>query len=291
MKSNDVEFVVDSLKENSILYVSINVTQDHPIKAAAMQADPLPDLDLNRLILLLGSGSRKYFYDIVIDGTCEALPEDLSGFSGLIIGCSAHSMNAADGPLEQWQKQVIDLVRRAVLEFNLPYLGICGGGQLGLTALGGKVGPNPKGVGFTPERERSLLIGTTQIELTEKGKIDPLFRGCKEQFGMAAIHADYMIDVPLEKGFTVLANSPKIPNQVVAYGDKVRLLGLHPEVTRSYLDESVDYLLDAGAFSSIPVDELKRAFSGVCPDSQSNYLIVSNFLRYFCAENTLVSVT
>lgn len=290
MKNNDVEFVVQSLKENSILYVSINVAQDHPMKAVTKQTDPLPDLDLNRLTLLLGTGSRKYFYDVVIDGTCEALPEDLSGFSGLIIGCSAHSMNAADGSLKQWQQQVIDFVRRAVIEFNLPYLGICGGGQLGLRAFGGNVGPNPKGVGFTPEKERSLLIGTTQIELTEKGKIDPLFRGCKERFGMAAIHADYMVDAPREKGFTVLANSSKIPNQVIAYGDKVRLLGLHPEVTRSYLDGTVDSLLDAGAFSPIPINELKRAFSRVCPDPQSNRLIVSNFLRYFCTENGLVSV-
>ncbi len=276
-------FSIPNLPNNSVLYVSINVSPDHPMKKAVEKTDPYPDMDLNRLIKLLGAGSRRYFYETVIDGTHENLPQDLSQFSGLIIGCSAHSMNPADGHFKPWQEQVIQLVKRAVHDFNLPYLGICGGGQLGLTALGGLVGPNPKGVGFTPDLERSLHIGTTQIQLTEEGELDPLFDGCKSQFGMTAIHADYMLSAPEEKGFRVLANSKAIPNQVIAYGDRVRLLGLHPEVSRSYLDETLPDLLSEGGFSSIPKEELESAFSSICPDPESNRLIISNFLSKFCA--------
>ncbi len=276
-------FHVPGLPERSILYVSANVGPDHPLRESVVTyMDPLPDLDLNRITASLGSDSRRYFAEKVIDGTVDELPTDLSGFRGLVIGCSAYSVNLERGPLQPWQERVIALIRRAVFEYKLPYLGLCGGGQLGFVALGGRVGGNPKGVGFKPEQSGSLAIRTTRIELTEAGKADPLFEGCEPSFGMTAIHSDYMAEFPSE-GFTVLANGQDIPNQVMAYGDRVRLLGLHPEVTAEFLARTINPVIDAGAFSSVPKDELRATFANLCPSPGSNQLILKNFLTHFCS--------
>ena len=283
MNLTDRCYQVDGLPERSILYISINVAADHPMRAAVALTDPMPDMDLGRLTRLLGEGSRRYFCEKVIDATTEPLPEDLSAYCGLIIGCSAHSVNPADGPLLPWQVSVRNLVRAAIHDFNLPYLGICGGGQIGLNALGGQVGPNPAGVGFTPEHERSLLIGETTVELTQDGLDDPLFEGCPPVLGMTAIHSDYMQQIPQDNKFKVLAHSKLIPNQAIAYGDRVRLLGLHPEVTREFLDATVELLLDAGGFASLPRDQVNAAFDSISAEARFGKKVVDNFLKNFCA--------
>ncbi len=276
-------FEVPGLPERSVLYISANVAPDHPLRESVVNhMDPLPDLDLGRITASLGPGSRRYFVERVVDGTCEDLPGDLRGLRGVIIGCSAYSVNLERGPFKPWQERLMALVRRAVLEHGLPYLGLCGGGQIGLVALGGRVGPNPVGVGFTPERAGSLVIRTTEVELTAAGRRDPLFEGIPATFGMTAIHSDYMAGVP-DQGFTVLANSADIPNQAVAFGDRVRLLGLHPEVTREFLARTIDPVIDAGAFAVVSKDRLRETFAGLCPTPESNRRILQNFLTHFCA--------
>jgi GMP synthase-like glutamine amidotransferase len=276
-------FEVPGLPERSVLYVSANVAPDHPLRAAVVtHMDPLPDLDLGRITSSLGDGSRRYFVERVLDGTSEQLPRDLSGLRGLVVGCSSYSANLERGPLAPWQERVVALIRLAVLEYKLPYLGLCGGGQLGLVALGGRVGPNPAGVGVAASQPGSIAIRTTEVELTEAGRRDPLFLGVPPTFGMTAIHADYMAEVPSE-GFTVLAHSRDIPNQVVAFGDRVRLLGLHPEVTREFLARTIEPVIAAGAFGSVPRPALREAFANLCPTPESNRLILQNFLTHFCA--------
>jgi GMP synthase (glutamine-hydrolysing) len=276
-------FEVAGLPERSVLYVSINVAPDHPLREAVIaHMDPLPDLDLGRITASLGPDSRRYFVERVLDGTTDPLPTDLSGLRGLVIGCSAYSVNLERGSLQPWQQRVIELVRHAVLDCGLPYLGLCGGGQIGLVALGGRVGKNPRGVGFHPEQAGSLVVRTTKVELTEAGKRDPLFAGVEPTFGMTAIHSDYMAEIPAA-GFTVLAHSSDIPNQVVAYGDRVRLLGLHPEVTADFLAQTMTPVLDAGAFAVVPRAVLDRTFGDLCPTPEANRHILANFLTHFCA--------
>lgn len=284
MIDQENEFSIDGLAENSILYISIQASECHPMRDAVLITDPAPDYDLTRLVRLLGAGSRKYFSARVYDGTRMEFPADLSSFKGLVIGCSVHSVNPMDGPLFPWQEKLIEFVRHAVIDCKIPFLGICGGAQLGVVAFGGTIGPNPRGLGFEPDRERSFLVRETLVTLTESGECDPLLENCKLQFGMAAMHSDYMHSVPEEKGFKVLANSNDLPNQIVAFGSNVRLVGLHPEVTREFLDESVENLLDAGAFSELPRFKIEEAFSSISPDYMSNYNIVKNFLVNFCAK-------
>jgi GMP synthase-like glutamine amidotransferase len=274
---------IDGLSNQSVLYVSATVHPDHELhKVMRTWVDPLPDMDLGRVVESSGDWIRKYFVEHVIDGTTERLPVDLSRYSGLVVGCSLHFVNPAREPIHPWQQAIMDLIRLAVHEYQMPYLGLCGGGQLGLVALGGRVGPNPKGVGFFPEVEGSLLVRTTDVELTDAGLGDPLLKSMPKSFGLQAIHSDYLIEAPEEKGFRVLAHAADIPNQIVAYGDRARLLGVHPEMSRTFILQLAQGFIATGAFP-VPTARLQAAVAGIQETTVANDLIVRNFLSEFCA--------
>jgi GMP synthase-like glutamine amidotransferase len=272
------------LRERSILYISANVHASHPMHALVRNhIDPLPDLDLGRISRALGPWVRRYFADHVIDATSEDLPSDLSRYAGIVVGCSVHSVNTEKCALAPWQERLVQFVRRAILERDLPYLGLCGGGQVGLVALGGAVRSNPRGVGFTPEQTGSLVVRTTEVRLTEQGRVDPLFAGCPSSIGINALHSEYLAEVPSDPRFRVLAHSADIPNQVVAFGDKVRLFGLHPELTFDFLQATANEVIARGGFSSVPRDQLRQAFAKFKTTPYANTLIIRNFLARICA--------
>ncbi|MEW6133504.1 MAG: type 1 glutamine amidotransferase [Pseudomonadota bacterium] len=67
----------------------------------------------------------------------DSVPEDINGFSGLVLMGGPMSVND-DLP---WIPPLLQLIRRAV-DRGVPVLGHCLGGQLMSKALGGTVGPN-----------------------------------------------------------------------------------------------------------------------------------------------------
>ena len=118
-----------------ILYVSINVGEKHPLRHCVTQyIDPAPDLDLHRILQLSAKLDRDQFH-AVIDGTLGVFPENIDGVSGLIIGCSGHSFDFDNHEKAPWQDALLTFIRRCVSQ-RIPYLGLCGGGQAGLVALG-----------------------------------------------------------------------------------------------------------------------------------------------------------
>ena len=93
----------------------------------------------------------------------EPLPGDLRRHSGLLV--LGGSMGGHDDAAYPWLGATKDLVRAAVAD-GTPVLGICLGHQLVNVALGGTVGPNPRGqqigvldVGWTPEAYDDPLFG------------------------------------------------------------------------------------------------------------------------------------
>ena len=281
---------IPGLPDNSILYISATIHPDHPMHSIFRKhVDPKPDIDLGRLVESSGSWIRRYFVEKVIDGTCEPLPPDLSKYRGVVIGCSMHYMSPERGEVAPWQRKMMDLIRRAVFDYQLPFLGLCGGGQIGFAALGGRVGPNPKGVGMDPEREGSLVLRTTTIDLTEEGRSDPIFRGCPPSFGMQAIHSDYLTEYP--DGFCVLANSADIPNQALAFGDNVRLFGIHPEMSADFVHTMHEVVINNGVFRSEknlgphPKKILFDAARKFVATPEANARVVRNFLTEFCAKH------
>src|SRR5256884_4367538 len=93
----------------------------------------------------------------------EAPLPDPSGYDAIFALGGPQHANADDKyPYLAQEKKLL----RKVVEQDIPYLGICLGGQLLASALGAPV-----------TRHLMTEIGFYEIELTEEGKRDPLFQG------------------------------------------------------------------------------------------------------------------
>jgi GMP synthase (glutamine-hydrolysing) len=92
----------------------------------------------------------------------DELPTDLGGHSGLLV--LGGEMGAYDGETYPWLTEVKRLVVSATGD-GTPVLGVCLGHQLVAVALGGDVGPNPRG----------QQIGVLGVGWTDAARNDPLF--------------------------------------------------------------------------------------------------------------------
>ena len=276
---------IAGLPDRSILYVSVVTHPDHPLHGFMRRVHATPDIDLARYVECLGPWVRRYFADEVIDGTTTPPPEDLSPYRGVVIGCSMHYFNPVRAPLAPWQTALVRFLRRVIFEAKLPFLGVCGGANLGHLALGGALQTNPKGPGVDPERDGSIVIRTTELELTEEGRADPLFRSCPAKLGMHAAHSDYVAE--LAPGCRALAHAADIPNHAIAYGDGVRLVtGMHPEMSDELFLKVGEALAETGKFGTNPTnrDGILRSLQRVSPTPHANQHLLPNFLRELCAD-------
>jgi GMP synthase-like glutamine amidotransferase len=115
-----------------------------------------------------------------------------------------------------------DFIRGCVAH-DIPFLGICLGGQLLADALGGEV------ISGSPFGEK----GTLSVRLTAAGVADPLFAGVPEEFVTFQWHNDSFI-IPV--GAFRLAESAACPNQAFRYGENAWGTQFHPEVDRAIVD-------------------------------------------------------
>lgn len=106
---------------------------------------------------------------------------------------------------------------RSVVAAEIPYLGICLGGQLLAAALGARVVSG-----------RWEELGTLYVSLTEAGKADSLFEGITEEFSTFQWHHD-SFDIP--EGGVLLATSAACPHQAFRIGTCAWGVQFHPEVT------------------------------------------------------------
>lgn len=278
--NGESSLAIPGLREGSVLYVSAVVAEHHPLhRGFRSRAEPPPEIDLARILESSGRWVRRYFAPRVIDGTLGrgVLPRRLDGYSGLVVGGSLHTCLLEDRELEPWQRDLVALIRTAVLDFGLPYLGLCGGGQLGLLALGGNVRSNPAGLAGPGSPAGALLVRTGMMRLTEDGLEDPIFKGCPAEVPMLESHKEWLAELP--PGARVLANSDDLPQQVVAWGDGVRLFQPHPELTVGY----VRRLLEEMAPDMEDPAPILAAASRLTPTPVANRRIVRNFLTELCA--------
>ena len=101
---------------------------------------------------------------------------------------------------------------------GLPVLGICLGSQLLARALGA-------GVHKAPEGE----IGWAEVELTDKGRADSIFKGLPDPLPVFQWHED-TFDLP--SGSTRLASSMVCQNQAFRFGPRAYAFQFHFEVTQ-----------------------------------------------------------
>ncbi len=112
-------------------------------------------------------------------------------------------------------------IHKAVDE-DIPYLGLCLGGQLLAHALGAPV-----------KRHTKASIGFYEVQLTEEGKADPLFRGLPGYQQVIHWHED-TFDIPMDA--VQLAANAQTENQVFRYGRLAYGTQYHIELTPDMLD-------------------------------------------------------
>lgn len=142
---------------------------------------------------------------------CENIfPQNLD-YEGFIITGSEASFDDK----KEWITNLMQLIKR-LHRLNKPLLGICFGHQLIAQALGGKV-----------IHTNLHEFGYSQINLTEEGKREELFKGLIENFVCFQTHKDVVSELP--PGSALLAANE---NGIQAYRlDNVYGVQFHPEIS------------------------------------------------------------
>jgi len=116
---------------------------------------------------------------------------------------------------------VIDVIRHAV-EREVPFLGLCLGGQLLANAMGAQV-----------KKHTNPFIGFYEVQFTEEGKKDPLFKGLPGYQQVIHWHED-TFDIP--DAAVQLATNSYTQNQTFRYGRHAYGTQFHIELTPAMLD-------------------------------------------------------
>ncbi len=216
---------------------------------AIVQNDP--DVPPGTLIEALKAGRQELM--LVRLYASERLPA-LSGLSAAIVLGGAMSVKDTETfpflvGLKEWM--------RRILEAELPFVGICLGGQLLAEAAGGQVL-------FRMNEE----YGCKPVTLTEEGIADPLFKGISSPFTTFHYHTDCFVP---PKDSVHLAWTEQCPHQAFRSGPCAYGLQFHPEVDRSIVSRWVD--ATAGQYQILEhfeeIEEAIRSFS---------FVLFSNFL-------------
>ena len=134
------------------------------------------------------------------------------------------------GPMDVWDIEECPwlvaekaAIREWVSVLGKPYLGLCLGHQLLADALGGTCGPQK-----TPE------IGVLEIELTEEGKVDPLFQGTANKQQCLQWHSVRVAQAP--EGAVILAKSDVCSVQAMRIGSNAWSMQYHVEIEPDTVD-------------------------------------------------------
>jgi GMP synthase-like glutamine amidotransferase len=154
----------------------------------------------------------------------DALPESLESAAGLVIlGGPMNVYEEKRYPFLQAEERLID---KALLE-EVPFLGVCLGGQLLAKSCGAPVTRSPDG-------EK----GWFDVKLNDAGKSDLLFSGLPDILSVFQWHQDTFA-VP--EGGKLLATARLCRNQAFRMGSVAYGLQFHPEMTpemvRSWAEE------------------------------------------------------
>ena len=151
----------------------------------------------------------------------EPIP-DLGDYAGLWV---------MGGPMDVWETDRYPwlgaekaAIREAVVEREMPFLGVCLGHQLLADALGGEVGP-----ASVPE------VGIYDVEKTPAGEASPFLLGLPATMTCLQWHAAEVKTPPQDA--TALASSPECRIQALAVGEKAFSTQYHTEISDATIAE------------------------------------------------------
>ena len=151
-------------------------------------------------------------YD-VIDASSQSVP-DPTTYSAMIVFGGPQNANE-DEKYPYFLQEKVAL--RIAIEQHIPVLGICLGGQMLASVLGGIV-----------KKHTITEIGFSEVQCTDEGKHDPLYEGLAGHQLVYQWHEDTFTIPP---GAVRLATSEKTENQAFRYGRNAYGIQYHIELT------------------------------------------------------------
>lgn len=164
---------------------------------------------------------RNFLQEDGIDGVVVELDQgntipDLNDYDGLWV--MGGPMDVWEEEQYPWLKEEKAAIREAVVDRQLPFLGICLGHQLLADALRGEVGP-----ASAPE------VGIYEVEKTVAGVLSPFLTDLPDTMKCLQWHGAEVKQPP--KGASVLATNPACQIQAMSYGEKVLSTQYHTEIS------------------------------------------------------------
>jgi GMP synthase-like glutamine amidotransferase len=197
----------------------------------------------------------------------ESIP-DLDGYAGLwVMGGPMDVWEVSEYP---WLVDEMAVIRAAVNDLKLPFLGVCLGHQLLAAALGGKVA---KG---------TAEVGVMTVELTADGRRAPHFADLPATLECLQWHGAEVTALPPQA--RVLARSEDCAIQAMAVGEHAVSTQFHVEVTTDTVPEwsavpayaaALDAVLGTGAVNTFQ-HEATAAMAGFNRDARIFY---DNWMR------------
>jgi GMP synthase (glutamine-hydrolysing) len=189
----------------------------------------------------------------------EPLPEP-ARFSAVV--CQGCPISVREDEQHRFLRDLRTIVAQ-VIRADMPYLGICYGGQLLAKLLGTRIEPS-----------RVKEIGVYTVRLTEEGKSDPVFGVLGNSFPVVLWHGD-TFGIPF--GCRLLVEGTECVNQAFRHGRQVALL-FHLEATESLLLSWCEAYHQELAEVEKSVAELLKEFRPIADRlKQVNYAFLDSF--------------
>lgn len=210
-----------------------------------------------------------------LDAGKDNLPKEIGAFDAVVIGGSV--ADPIEGHESKWMHDTYAFIKR-IADKKIPILGICGGLQFTVRALGGKVIRNPKG------RELDVL----PLKLTTKGRSDPLFKGLPKNVFVCSSHK--CMAERIDPKWELLASSKLCDIHAIAIGDRIRLTQFHPEMKVRELKAIAEWrrepLIKEGFFKD--AKDFDRSMQRMKKDDKAGKKIIQNFLKYIVLPKRMV---